>query len=39
MDEASEADVRNVAGGAEDAFEVPDCFCSGRVLLVSDSRS
>ena len=28
MDEAGEADVRNVAGGAEDAFKIPDCFCA-----------
>lgn len=26
VDEPGEADVREVAGGAEDAFEVPDCF-------------
>ena len=33
VDEAGEADVGDVAGGAEDAFEVPDCFCAGRVLV------
>lgn len=32
MDEASKADAGDVAGGAEYAFEVPDCFCSAKRL-------
>ena len=28
MDEAGETDAWDVAGGAVDAFEVPDRFCS-----------
>jgi len=28
VDETREADVGDVAGGAEDAFKVPDGFCS-----------
>lgn len=28
VDEAGEADVGNVSGGAEDTFEVPDCLCT-----------
>jgi hypothetical protein len=28
VDETGEADMGDVAGGTEDAFEVPDCFCS-----------
>jgi hypothetical protein len=28
MDQAGEADAGNVAGGAEDTFEVPDGFCA-----------
>ena len=32
MDEAGEADVGEVAGGTEDAFEVPDSFgAEGRL--------
>lgn len=34
VDEAGEADVRDVPRGAEDAFEVPDGFCAG--LSVSE---
>ena len=30
VDEAGEADARDVAGGAKDAFEVPNGFGSGR---------
>lgn len=30
MDEPGETDVWDVSGGAEDAFEVPDCFGSRR---------
>jgi hypothetical protein len=29
MDQTGEADARNVSRGAEDAFEVPDCLCTG----------
>lgn len=32
MDEAGEADVREVAGGTEYAFEVPDGFGTGGRL-------
>jgi hypothetical protein len=32
VDEAGEFDAGNVAGGAVDTFEVPDCFCSGLGL-------
>jgi hypothetical protein len=32
VDEAGEFDAGDVAGGAVDAFEVPDCFCSGVML-------
>ena len=28
VDETSEADARDVSGGTEYAFEIPDCFCS-----------
>lgn len=33
MNEACEAHTRDMAGGTEDAFEVPDSFCTG---LLSD---
>jgi hypothetical protein len=33
VDEAGELDVGDVAGGAEDALEIPDSFCSGAVLV------
>lgn len=29
MDQAGKSDVRDVAGGAEDAFKIPDGFCTG----------
>ena len=32
MDQAREADVGDVAGGGEDAFEVPDCLGSISVI-------
>ena len=32
MDEAGKADAGDVAGGAEYAFEVPDCFGSAKRL-------
>ena len=32
MDEAGEADARDVAGGAVDAFEVPDGFRSATTV-------
>lgn len=35
VDEAWEADVGDVAGGAEDTFEVPDGFCTVRIQYVS----
>jgi hypothetical protein len=34
VDETGEFDSWDVAGGAVDSFEVPDCFCSGLVWLV-----
>lgn len=33
VDEAGEFDAWDVAGGAVDSFEVPDCFCSGLVWV------
>ena len=32
VDETSEADARDVSGGTEYAFEIPDCFCSEESL-------
>jgi hypothetical protein len=31
MNQAGEADVRDVAGRAEDAFKIPDGFCSTQL--------
>lgn len=33
MDQAWETDVGEVAGGAEDAFKVPDRFGTGAVMV------
>ncbi len=34
VDQAREANVRDVTGGAEDAFKVPDCLCGMRVEII-----
>lgn len=39
MYQASKTDVRDVAGGAEDAFKVPDCFCSTILSDIVDMDS
>jgi hypothetical protein len=38
VDQAGEADVRDVPRGAEDSFKVPDCFCAagGRGVWLND---
>lgn len=35
VDETRESEMRDMAGGAEDAFEVPDCFSANQKCDVS----
>ena len=39
VDETSELDAGDVAGGAKDAFEVPDCLCGLGVVLVKETAA